>query len=182
LISLPEDFLLELQSKEYVLIIMILQLYAFTLLATVSINLTLSSSVTAANDLNINSDNTAIGLGLVAKKQKQAGNPKLTESQRQKALEMLKIYQEYNEEQEKTIVEMRAIRSNWKTSNASKRPLLAAFRPRLTANIERYMSRMQPHLKTQSAITDFNKLKKLMEEQSYRYLECPDDRGTTMCF
>jgi hypothetical protein len=114
--------------------------------------------------------------GHIAKRGRSSG--KMTPQQEQQVTEILKIKTDYDAAQDPIIQEMRAIRSNWQTSNAQKRVLLQKYRPRLEANLQTFEQKMK-------AYKD-HPLYKLMplsltREQAYSYLECPDDTAT-MCF
>ncbi len=102
----------------------------------------------------------------------------ITPQEEQQIKEMIKTKDEYDAAQNPIIQEMRVIRVNWQTTNASKRVLLKKFRPRLDANLQTYGQKMQ-------AYKD-NPLYKLITVEklqtiAYEYMDCPAD-DATMCF
>jgi hypothetical protein len=114
--------------------------------------------------------------GHIAKRGRSSG--KMTPQQEQQVPEMLKIKTDYDAAQDPIIQEMRAIRSNWQTSNAQKRVLLQQYRPRLEANLQTLEQRLKAY--KNHPLYPFMQLS-LVRENVYKYTECPDDTAT-MCF
>jgi hypothetical protein len=154
---------------------MILKISAVGLLAVAEIVLGSALPGVAANQSAtvVATENRS---GHIAKRGRSSG--KMTPQQEQQVTEILKIKTDYDAAQDPLIQEMRAIRSNWQTSNAQKRVLLQQYRPRLEANLQTFEQKMKTYKS--------HPLYKLMpiaivREQVYKYTECPDDTAT-MCF
>jgi cell division septum initiation protein DivIVA len=154
---------------------MILKISAIGLLAVTELVLGNALPGIAANQ-NARVVATENMSGHIAKRRRSSGQ--MTPQQEQQVTEILKIKTDYDAAQAPLIQEMRAIRSNWQTSNAQKRVLLQQYRPRIEANLQTFEQKMKAYKN--------HPLYKLMplslaREQAYSYTECPDDTAT-MCF
>jgi hypothetical protein len=94
--------------------------------------------------------------------------------------EFVRVITEHNSEVKQLSREIKAIRVNFRISNAQKREILPQFRPRIQGIFSKYNGRISAFNLTAAEKKLLADLAKLDEKGMYELLNCPDN-GATMC-
>jgi hypothetical protein len=94
--------------------------------------------------------------------------------------EFVRVITDHNTEVKQLSGEIKAVRVNFRISNAQKREILPQFRPRIQGIFSKYNGRISAFGLTAAEKKLLADLAKLDEKSMYELLNCPDN-GATMC-
>jgi hypothetical protein len=112
---------------------------------------------------------------------KFTGKPSyLAEISNERRAEFRKLLTERQTELDLLTNEIKAVRVNFRISNAEKRKILPQFRPRIQSTYSRYNDRILSFLETAAERKFYNDMVEYDKKNMYKLLDCPDNGGT-MC-